>query len=189
MRRVRSVVAVMGGVAAFAAFAALASACGLEQLATGAKGADAGAPADAADAGDGAVWTGQGCGVESQSGLTLCTATSMCPQVVVDTQAFPHCGFRIRGASVDLVCGCNGYVCPMGVFTSCTQATDLLTSQTEGAVCTQVNEGRCAAAAGSSSGSSGSSGSSSSSGGAGCDRQCLAECGGGAACASVCNCS
>lgn len=186
MRTLRSSFAVTGGAAAFLAVVAFAPACGLEQLASGgAKGADAGAPADGGDAGDGAVWTGQGCGVESQSGLTLCAATSMCPQVVVDTQAFPHCGFRIRGASVDLVCGCSGYVCPMGVFTSCAQATDLLTSQTEGAVCTQINEGRCAAAAP----SSGSSGSSSSSGGAGCDRQCLAECGGGAACASVCNCS
>jgi hypothetical protein len=164
--------------------ALVASGCGLEQLASAGKGAEGGAPADGGEAGDGATWTGQGCGVEGQSGMQLCAATSMCPNVVVDTQVFPHCGFRIRGSAIDLVCGCNGFVCPMGVFTTCAQATQLLTQQTEAAVCTQVNEGRCTAAPGSPSGSSGSSGS-----GGACDKQCLKECGGGAGCASLCNCS
>ena len=62
---------------------------------------------DGGDAGVEAGVTGAGCGTERQTGITLCAATSMCPNVVIDTQALPSCGFRIRGPSVDLVCGCG----------------------------------------------------------------------------------
>lgn len=139
------------------------------------SGASAATAADAAT--DGATWVGQGCGVETESGLQLCAVTNMCPEVVIDTQVFPHCGFRIRGSAIDLVCGCNGAVCPMGVFTSCTQAAQLLTNQTEQSVCAQINEGRCTQGAAPTTPAK-----------PGCDKQCMAECGGGAACASLCNC-
>jgi hypothetical protein len=163
-------------------------ACGIDQLMQ--QGSSGGPEAsDAGDAGGEGGITGAGCGSERQTGITLCAVTSMCPEVVVDTQALPSCGFRIRGTSVDLVCGCGEYVCPMGVFATCAQAVQLLTSQTEAQVCAQIGEGRCTDVSGSAGTSStSSSGGGSSSGGIGCDRQCLQECGGGEACASVCNC-
>lgn len=164
--------------------------CGLDQLNTGAGSRGDGGADGGGDAGGDAGIEGAGCGTERQTGMTLCAATSMCPELVVDTQAFPSCGFRIRGSSVDLVCGCGEQICPMGVFATCREAAELLSSQTEQGVCVQVGEGRCTAAsgAGTSSSSSSSSSGGSSSGGIGCDRQCLKDCGGGAGCASVCNC-
>lgn len=126
---------------------------------------------------------GGGCGVEQTSGIELCTATSICPSVVVDTQAMPSCGFRIRGSVVDLVCACGTSICPMGAFTTCAEATQLLANQTAQGVCVQLAEGRCTDTS-----SATSTSSTSSSGNPACDRQCVADCGGGAACASVCNC-
>src|SRR5262249_26923827 len=125
--------------------------------------------------------TGGGCGQEQKTGIQLCVATSMCPSVVVDTSAFPDCGFRIRGSAVDLVCACGTSICPMGIFSTCAQAAQLLTSQTEQGVCVQVSEGRCVDAP-TPSGSSGSNGK------AACDRDCVQQCGGGADCAAMCNC-
>lgn len=171
----------------FVAATLLVAACALENRSAG-EGADAG-PVTTSDGGAEAGVQGAGCGAERQTGIQLCAATSMCPELVVDTQSMPSCGFRIRGTAVDLVCGCGDQVCPMGIFSNCAQAAQLLANQSEGQVCAQIGEGRCTAAtnATTSSTSSTSSSSSSSSGNAGC-KQCLAECGGGAACASVCNC-
>jgi hypothetical protein len=164
--------------------AAFLAACALENMSSGSgsKGTDAGAAATDAASDAGPALRGAGCGVEPESGMTLCAATSACPNVAVDTQALPTCGFRIQGSSASLVCGCNGAVCPMGTYQTCAQAAELLTSQTLQGVCTQVAEGRCAA------GSGGTSTSSSGGTKTGCDRGCLSECGGGAACASLCGC-
>ncbi len=154
------------------------------QAGGGGGGAGDGGAADAAVA-------GQGCGAEKGTGLTLCRATAQCPDVVVDSEAFPDCGFRIRGSAVDLVCACGQSLCPMGAYVTCDQAAKLLVGQTETAICAQVADGRCSeitSSSTSSSSSSTSSSSSSSSSGSTCDKQCLAECGGGAACASVCGC-
>jgi len=160
-------------------------ACGLEQLTQGGSKGDAGAAsASSADAGADSGVTGQTCGVESGTGATLCRATSQCPAVAIDPQSLPHCGFRIKGGSAELVCACGESICSMGAYSTCTQAAQLLTSQTEQQVCAQIAEGRCTTASSSSSSSS-SSGSTS---GTPCDKQCMAECGGGSACASVCGC-
>jgi hypothetical protein len=156
--------------------------CGIEQLSQGGSSAAA-SDAGAGDGGDSGV-LGAGCGIESGSGQQLCVATSLCPNVVVDTEAMPHCGFRIKGSSSELVCGCGDSICSMGAFTTCTQAAALLQSQSEGAVCAQVGEGRCSVGKPSTSSSS----SSSSSSGSTCDRSCLQECGSGAGCASICGC-
>ena len=160
----------------------LAFGCGIEQLSQGGGSTTATAEGGTADGGDGGV-LGAGCGIDSLSGQQLCIATSLCPNVVVDTSAMPHCGFRIKGTSSELVCGCGDSICSMGAFTTCTQAAALLQSQTEGAVCVQVGEGRCSA------GTPSTSSSSSSSSGSTCDRSCLQECGSGAGCASICGCS
>jgi len=156
----------------------------------GGSGGDAGtSSADGgAASGDAAVFTGAGCGIESKSGVELCVATSKCPNVVVDTQSMPSCGFRLRGAAVDLVCSCGGSICSMGAFTTCDEASKLLANQTEGTVCVQVSEGRCTESAASASSSSSTSSGASSGSNKACDQQCMHDCGGGAACASVCNC-
>jgi hypothetical protein len=178
----RAIGAVLGPILVVAATLAL----GCEELGQ-ALGADAGAdaaPAPSTGADAGAV-VGGGCGFESNTGAQLCAATSKCPDVVVDTQAMPSCGFRVRGVAVDLVCACGTALCPMGVFATCEEAKQLLASQTEQGVCVQLAEGRCIDTATTSSSSSGSP-----SGGSNpaCDPQCVRDCGGGAACASVCNC-
>lgn len=156
----------------------------------GGSGGDAGASSadGGAAGGDAAVFTGAGCGVESKSGVELCVATSKCPNVVVDTQSMPSCGFRLHGAAVDLVCACGGSICSMGAFTTCDEASKLLANQTEGTVCVQVSEGRCTKSAATASSSSSSSSGASSGSNKACDQQCMHDCGGGAACASVCNC-
>jgi hypothetical protein len=105
---------------------------------------------------------------------------STCPSVVVDTQAMPDCGFRIRGSVVDLVCACGTAICPMGAFTTCAEATRLLAEQTTSSVCTQLAEGRCSEAAPTTTPGN--------DGNPACDRQCVRDCGGGSACAAVCNC-
>lgn len=179
--RGRGQIVVVGALAIF-----FASACGLEQITQGGRSDETGAQSssgassgDDADAG----LVGAACGVEGESGTTLCRATSLCPNVVVDGTAHPRCGFRIRGSSAELVCGCGQSICPMGTFSTCAEAASLLANQTELGVCVQVAEGRCSAGTGDpNAGSSGSSGAST------CDRQCLAECGGGGGCASVCGC-
>jgi hypothetical protein len=149
---------------------------GCEELANGfGLGPGAGAEAGTSDAGVDSAVVGGGCGTESSTGTTLCIATSMCPDVVVDTQATPHCGFRVRGASVDLVCGCGTSICPMGVFATCAEARALLASQTESAVCTQIAEDRCTETTAPTAPSA-------------CDRACMRDCGGGSGCAAVCNC-
>lgn len=156
----------------------LAVGCGIEQL-------NQGGSTKAAPAGDGgsdaeAGIVGAGCGIESGSGQAMCVATSLCPKVFVDTQALPHCGFRVKGNGAELVCACGESICSMGAYTTCAQAAALLSTQTEAAVCTQVAEGRCFAGTPSTSSSSGSN--------PGCDRPCLKECGSGAGCASICGC-
>ena len=162
---------------------ALALGC-LDMMTQSSETADAAAGASDAGAAGEAGIVGGGCGVERNSGIELCVATSMCPSVVVDTQAMPSCGFRVRGAAVDLVCACGASICPVGVFSTCAEASQLLANQTEQGVCVQVAEGRCLE----SNASSSSSGSTSSGGNPACDRDCMRECGGGAGCASVCNC-
>ena len=190
--RVSTATTASGGPFGLAALVIAASvvACGLENITTGGN-RDAGTtptPAATEPTSDaGPALTGTACGPEENSGATLCRATSQCPSVAVDPQGLPHCGFRIKGSSSELVCGCGEALCPMGTFTTCAQAAQLITSQTEAQVCQQLAEGRCAPTTGSS--SSSSSGSSGTSGASGtCDKVCLAECGGGAGCASVCGC-
>lgn len=180
---------VLVATAAIAASTLVLAACALENRNAGDGAGSDGGPTTSADGGAEGGVQGAYCGAERQTGIQLCAATSMCPDIVVDTQSMPSCGFRIRGSAVDLVCGCGDQVCPMGIFSNCAQAKQLLANQSEGQVCAQISEGRCTSATNATSSTS-SGGSTSSSGGNGaCDKQCYADCGGGAACASVCNCN
>jgi len=171
---------------AFVLAASFAAGCALAQLTQGGGETESTPAAAATDAGTAAVDAavqGAGCGIETGSGAQLCVATSLCPTVVVDTQALPHCGFRIKAGSSELVCGCGESICSMGAFTTCAQAAQLLLTQTESAVCAQVVEERCTTTA-----QAPAPTSSSSSSGSTCDKVCLQECGGGGGCASICGC-
>ncbi|HEY8075175.1 MAG TPA: hypothetical protein VIF62_13720, partial [Labilithrix sp.] len=148
--------------ASFALVVALAACLDVSQnSATGGGGGTTGAGGDGGAA-DAAV-AGQGCGIDMNTGITLCRETAQCANVVVDGTAFPDCGFRIRGSAVDLVCACQSSLCPMGAFVTCDQAAKLLVGQTEASICAQVADGRCSEITSSSSSSTSSSSSSSSS--------------------------
>jgi hypothetical protein len=156
--------------------------CGIEQLTQGGSSTSGASTASdgGADAADSSL-TGAGCGTESTTGAQLCRATSQCPTVAVDPQAFPHCGFRIKGGTSELVCGCGeAMICSMGAFTTCAQAAKLITSQTESSVCAQIAEDRCTQAVPTSIGGSNMKPT--------CDRSCLVECGSGAGCNEICGC-
>jgi hypothetical protein len=125
----------------FALVLPLVSACVLPTLEPKDKGSDAGG-SDAGSSDAAPKVTGAGCS-ERAPGVSLCAAISTCPNVVVDPDQFPRCGFRIRGTAIDLECACGTALCPMGVPTTCEQAARLLDSQNEFLVCAQVDEGRC----------------------------------------------
>jgi hypothetical protein len=146
-------------------------------------GADAGAEAGTSVSSAGAQPEGAGCGAESTTGATLCTAISLCPTLAVDHDVYPNCGFRIRGQAIDLECACSGALCPIGAPATCEQAARLLSGQTELQVCSQVNEGRCTTPTPQSTSSSASS-----SGSSTCDRTCAGECGGDPGCVKLCGC-
>jgi hypothetical protein len=62
---------------------------------------------------------------------------------VIDSAAYPECGFRIRGDAYDLVCLCQDYLCPIGIPLRCEDIPPLMREQSQLTVCAQINEGRC----------------------------------------------
>ena len=150
--------------------------------ATGEGGVSATGLVDGGAAGPTAL--GADCITEQTTGVQICSAISVCPNIMVDHDIYPNCGWRIRGQSLDLECACSGMVCPLGAPATCDQATKLLADQTEQIVCQQVNEGRCTPGT-----ATGSSGASSSSGGTGtCDTTCAGECHNDPSCLRLCGC-
>ena len=151
------------------------------QIGTTASDAGAGpgnahdAASAAGDAGD-ASTSGSGCVVDPASGVTLCTRIATCPDLAVDHDVYPDCGFRVPSASLDVECLCGNFLCPLGAAHTCAQAEALLASQSEIAACTQASEGRCAATEppvppnGS------------------CDKVCQANCAGDPGCYRLCGC-
>jgi hypothetical protein len=169
----RVFVAIAASAAMFVVLAAGAPAC-MELTATP---TDAGASAEDASLEGGNV-TGSSCAIVGTS--VLCRATSYCPGLVIDSAAFPDCGFRIRGAVVDLQCVCaSEALCPIGTPVTCSEMQGLLQSQTESGVCTQISEGRCAMIMQDSHPSAGSPD---------CDMRCAAQCEGDIACRKTCGC-
>jgi hypothetical protein len=160
--------------------ACLASCLQVTTASTSPADSGAGAPAPAAQiaAADGGPM-GAGCSEDQATQVVLCQSVVACPGVVVDPEAFPDCGFRVRaGAGLDLECLCSGALCPVGVPTTCDQAAALLAAQTSSLlVCAQHAEGRCvettapAATAPSS-----------------CDRACQSQCAGDPSCFQLCGC-
>jgi len=135
---------------------------------------------------DTATPAGGECGTDSQTQITLCEQTSLCPGVTVDLGALPSCGFRIHpGSVIDLECLCNGdQLCPIGIPDTCDQATQLLSSQTALVVCEQVSDGRCVQVGASDAGSTPNPSAAASN----CDKQCESECAGEPDCIQLCGC-
>ena len=157
---------------------------GCVDLSTGSP--DSGAPASTAtspDSGTASTTTtpmaiGANCGVEPMTGVTLCLAVSLCPNITIDTDMFPDCGFLIHQDVIDIECACSGALCPLGVPQTCADAQNMLAQQTQAQVCLQVNDGRC----------SGTAPAPSSAGTGSCDKDCQAKCGGDPSCFQLCGC-
>ena len=107
----------------------------------------------------------------------MCTSISLCEDLAVDHDAYPNCGFRVGGSSIDLECFCGDTLCPMGTTLSCAQARELLADSSEMAVCAQQNDGRCAALTTTEPTQASS-----------CDRSCAQECVNSPACLELCGC-
>lgn len=124
---------------------------------------------------------GTHCALDPASQVVLCAQINACPSVSVDPGAFPGCGFRVGASStaLDLECLCSDSLCPMGVPTTCTQAAQLLQTQSVLGVCQQVAEGRCAQVVAPDASVTVPSS---------CDRTCQAQCGGAADCLQICGC-
>jgi hypothetical protein len=143
--------------------------------------ADAGPPGDAAL---GAA-TGTGCGTDSTTGATLCVSTTQCPNVSVDPNVLPECGFYISGSTTYLACLCADALCPIGQPTTCAQAAALLAGTNEGTVCGEMASGQCTALAVSTTDASTAAAPDA---GSGCDQSCYSSCGGVPDCIQLCGC-
>jgi hypothetical protein len=160
----------------------------LQQVSTGTGATDptaSGATGTTSSSTDTTTPAGAECGTDSQTQITLCEQTSLCPGVTVDPGALPSCGFRIHAGSViDLECLCDGdQLCPIGVPDTCAEATQLLTSQTSLVVCEQASDGRCVQV-----GSDAGSPPNPSAAASNCDKQCESECAGEPDCIQLCGC-
>ena len=108
-------------------------------------GKDASTGASSGDASSEAGVSGINCGPDPDTGVILCLGISSCPGVTVDQDLYPGCGFRVHDGTgvLDLECACYGQICPIGIATTCDQATALMQNQSQYMVCMQINEGRC----------------------------------------------
>jgi hypothetical protein len=122
--------------------------------------------------------TGAGCTEDAVTQVTLCEFISACPSVDVDQGAFPGCGFRIKSgsAALDIECLCGTDLCPVGVPSTCADATQLLSQQSSITVCEQSDEGRCVSL-------TTTTGTSST-----CDKNCESGCAGDPSCIQFCGC-
>ena len=126
--------------------------------------------------------TGVGCTADATTGVALCSGTTACPGVLVDTQQFPDCGFRTFQPSFDLECVCYGnYLCPVGTASSCQQVSPLFTNKTIADICNEVSLGYCTQPTGTQ--ANGTGGASST-----CDQACYSSCVGAPACIVACGC-
>ncbi|MGH7437857.1 MAG: hypothetical protein ACRENE_19435 [Polyangiaceae bacterium] len=178
----------------FAVWAAAAfAAAGCVQLSTGdptSTGSSAGSPSSGGGTtggvGDGGA-AGTGCSADPQTGTVLCSGVVGCPGLAIDPSAWPSCGFRdTGGTSLDLECLCGDSLCPIGVATSCGQASQLLSQQNQLMVCSQIAEQRCVAVP-----ATAVTGAGQDAGGgvpSTCNQQCIVGCGAAADCLQVCGC-
>lgn len=105
------------------------------------------AAASTSDASDATIAAEAGieCAADPDTGVVLCVGNANCPSVSVDQDLYPGCGYRIHAdpTVLDLECSCYGQICPIGIASTCDQATALMQDQSQYTVCMQVDEGRC----------------------------------------------
>jgi hypothetical protein len=151
--------------------------CGILQALEG--GGGTGGSAATTAAGGSAAPQGIDCGTDPNTSATLCLGSTVCPGLLIDTQVFPGCGFRVQGSAVDIECSCSGFLCPLGAAT-CADAQTKLMAESYGVVCNQLGAGSCAQG-------TPAAASASSSGGT-CDTTCESECAGEPTCIQLCGC-
>jgi hypothetical protein len=148
------------------------------QLDTG-DGSDAGTMATAASSASGDAAGGTACALDPTGSVTLCEEINACPGLGVDPTAYANCGFRLGGAApLDLECVCGTSLCPIGVASSCTVATQLLAAQNAITVCEQASEARCLQLSPADAGAGAST----------CTPDCRTQCAGVLDCLATCGC-
>jgi hypothetical protein len=163
----------------------LVAGCGMLQALEG--GGSGGSGSSGATTGAGLVAQGIDCGVDPNTGATLCLGISICPGLQIDQEVFPMCGFRISGEVVDVECSCGGYLCPLGT-TTCTDASTLLSQSNEGNVCAEVSAGTCIEGIPMAGAATSAAVASSSSSGGTCTMDCLDSCDNDPVCLQACGC-
>jgi hypothetical protein len=162
-----------------AAGALVVIACGVKPLGDGADSqSSSGAVTSAA--------TGVNCGTDPETGVKLCLGTTECPEVKLDADAFPGCGFHSTSKSYDLECVCNGSdLCPVGVASSCDEIAALFAHKSLADVCNQAAEGTCTSVSRPGAATTGAPPSNTASR---CDKSCVADCEGSPPCVQACGC-
>jgi hypothetical protein len=155
----------------------LVAACAAAAPASQDGGTEGGGAAGGAGAPAGQASIGADCQIDPPATTPLCAQISLCPGLVVERSAFPHCGFKAGGTTIDLQCACDGSLCPMGAVSSCAQAKALLEQTSEGLVCVGIDQGRCTGGPGRTTGGAGT-----------CDQGCASGCGGDPGCLALCGC-
>ena len=97
---------------------------------------DAGAKDAQADA-----IVGLACGRDPITRAELCSGINVCPNLLVDPDAFPACGFL--PGTMDLACLCDNQLCTMGKPKSCAEAKFILANANVLIVCAAAAEGTC----------------------------------------------
>ena len=118
--------------------------CVIPSISSSSDDAGSATPTSTADAGSIATVQGASCTAITSS-ISLCQYISACPNLVLNAQVFPQCGFRIHGSAIDPECLCDGqYLCPIGNPTTCAEAAaDATGDTTYDSVCEQSVEGHC----------------------------------------------
>jgi hypothetical protein len=161
-------------------FCALTVACGVvKPLGGDGQSQQNGSGSASGSGGASAGPTGVGCGADPESGVRLCLGTTECPDVSLDADTFPNCGFRTTSGSYDLECVCNGNeLCPVGVAASCDEIGGLFAHKALADFCDREGCKEVAPSGTSKPATRSSS----------CDTDCAADCAGAAACVQACGC-
>jgi hypothetical protein len=130
--------------------------------------------------------TGVNCGADPETGVQLCLGTRECPDVKLDADAFPGCGFHTTSKSYDLECVCNASdLCPIGVASSCDDIAGLFAHKTIADICNQAGGAACRSVARAGSGAPSGPPSNTS---PNCNQGCAADCEGSPPCLQACGC-
>ncbi len=86
---------------------------------------------------------GLGCFLETTTQTVLCSGIKACPEIWLDPELFPTCGFRPALGVLDVECACSGLLCSAAVATKCEDVVNMLATQNQWNTCLQAAEGRC----------------------------------------------